>query len=346
MRKRIIAVVLAGLMVFSTGCSTNVSVDPETGVVALDGVPVNELLEGADLDALGGTDAGETTEADAPAEDGEQPLPLQVKDGVDVVAVFADGKAQQLDLPKAPEGDEDNALKIDTIWIFYSDNTFDQYAESPQGYEIYSTGTYSFKDGGDFIIGDEEDGTIVFTRKKKALNGKPGLVDYDNTFENEIGSLGFESLYGPGDEGKEVEAIWADDNQLMYVKDGVTYHLDAFWIMFTDKTFKQYALIDDDIKLYSSGTYEFGEDGDFHFIGFEENSGTITLTYDYNILHEALGDKEVEPVTYDIKSLGLSCLFEKMPEELPDVPEVSEVSKDAGDSEESEESEGAEESAE
>ncbi len=45
MKKKILALLLAGVMVLSTGCSANVSVDPDTGVVYVDGVPANEILK-------------------------------------------------------------------------------------------------------------------------------------------------------------------------------------------------------------------------------------------------------------------------------------------------------------
>ncbi len=52
MMRRVTALLLAGAMVLTTGCSANVSVDPDTGVVFVDDVPVNELLD--DLDDTDG----------------------------------------------------------------------------------------------------------------------------------------------------------------------------------------------------------------------------------------------------------------------------------------------------
>jgi thiol-disulfide isomerase/thioredoxin/ribosomal protein L12E/L44/L45/RPP1/RPP2 len=75
MKKRIIAVLLAGLMVLSTGCSANVSVDPETGVVNVDGVPINELIKEADPDTfagLSGNNAVEEKNAGDQEDAGEQ----------------------------------------------------------------------------------------------------------------------------------------------------------------------------------------------------------------------------------------------------------------------------------
>lgn len=52
MKKRILALLLAGIMVLSAGCSANVSVDPDTGVVAIDGVPVNEIMKDLNADSV------------------------------------------------------------------------------------------------------------------------------------------------------------------------------------------------------------------------------------------------------------------------------------------------------
>ena len=60
MKKRLIAILMAGVMVLATGCSANVSVDPDTGVVSVNGMPVNELMKDLDPDMLKGS--GETGE--------------------------------------------------------------------------------------------------------------------------------------------------------------------------------------------------------------------------------------------------------------------------------------------
>lgn len=205
------------------------------------------------------------------------------------------------------------------MWIYYSDDTFVQYAEGPDGYEPFSTGTYSFKEDGDFVLEEDGDnGTIVINRNKKKTSLRSGLSDYNSTHEYELGTLGFEQLFGPGDEGKEVEVILGDDNQLIYTdEDGVLSHLDSVWIMFTDKSFKQFVFMDDDVKLYGSGTYEFDDTGDFKYTGIEGESGKITLTYDYNVQLDGEGKENVKSITYDIRSLGLTCFYEKKPDTEP-----------------------------
>ena len=74
------------------------------------------------------------------------PLPPHIKEQADVVAVFAGIEKQPVRLENQPEEDQ----KVDTVWIYYSDNTFDQYAELRHEFELFSTGKYSFTGGGSF----------------------------------------------------------------------------------------------------------------------------------------------------------------------------------------------------
>ena len=64
MKKRLIAILMAGVMVLATGCSANVSVDPDTGVVSVDGTPVNELMKDLDPDMLKGSDKADEDNTD------------------------------------------------------------------------------------------------------------------------------------------------------------------------------------------------------------------------------------------------------------------------------------------
>ncbi|MCR5789131.1 MAG: TlpA family protein disulfide reductase [Lachnospiraceae bacterium] len=62
MTKRIMTVILAGILLLSAGCSATVSVDPDTGVVSVEGIPINEIMKGIDPDVL--STAPGTDEAD------------------------------------------------------------------------------------------------------------------------------------------------------------------------------------------------------------------------------------------------------------------------------------------
>ena len=61
MKRRLIAILMAGVMVLATGCSANVSVDPDTGVLSIDGKPVNELMKNIDPDVLKGVSGSENS---------------------------------------------------------------------------------------------------------------------------------------------------------------------------------------------------------------------------------------------------------------------------------------------
>ena len=61
MKRKLIAILMAGIMILVTGCSANVSVDPDTGVVSVDGTPVNEIMKNIDPDVLKGVSGSENS---------------------------------------------------------------------------------------------------------------------------------------------------------------------------------------------------------------------------------------------------------------------------------------------
>ena len=259
--------------------------------------------------------------APAFAEDGSDDalpvIPFSKDEGVTVAAVFAGVEVQEIPGPDdAPEGLE--PVRVDTICIFYSDNTFDQYTETIFGYELYSTGTYSFRDDADFIISEEGgNGVIVIEREQIYSMEERKLVDNASTEEYDMDTLSFVQLFGPEDE-KEVEAIFGDTTMTLYEdEDGVLSKLDTVWLYFADGTFCDYVFLDKDIVLYCSGTYEFDEAGDFHILPLEEDYGTITLTFD-----QSMAGREGQTKTINLGAMGLTCLFEKYDADftLPELP--------------------------
>lgn len=74
MKRRLIAILMAGIMILATGCSANVSVDPDTGVLSIDGTPVNELMKNIDPDTLKGLSGSENgiEENDTDEENGNE----------------------------------------------------------------------------------------------------------------------------------------------------------------------------------------------------------------------------------------------------------------------------------
>lgn len=252
------------------------------------------------------------TEADA----GTMSLPPFVRDDAKVVAVFAAGQVQQMpasaeevpaDAPGAPAGDP-KPLMLDTIWIYYEDNTFVQFAEVRNlQYEPFSAGDYHFNDNGSFFIDPStENGTIVIERKLKY--SKNGPAEYSSSHEYKLGTLGFSQLYGPTDE-REVEAIFCKANAFPYTdENGVVIHLDSILLFFTDGSFSVYAIMqNNEAVAAASGTYAFDETGDFAMPPTEKDNGKITLTIADSINEGIIGTSTV----YDLGTLGIKPLFQK-----------------------------------
>ncbi len=67
MKKRLFALLMAGVLVFSTGCSVNISFDPNTGSITLDTVQSDKSAEDK-----GSEDSDEKADEDAKAEDADE----------------------------------------------------------------------------------------------------------------------------------------------------------------------------------------------------------------------------------------------------------------------------------
>lgn len=233
------------------------------------------------------------------------PLPPHIKEQADVVAVFAGIEKQPFRLENQPEEDQ----KVDTVWIYYSDNTFDQYAELRHEFELFSTGKYSFTEGGSF--GPEgKDGSIVIERTQKYSLETGRLADYSSSHEYKLGSLGFTQIYGP-ETGKEIEAI-TGDNKLIEYKDeaGVRTRLDSIWLYFTDGTFVDYVFLRGEVVANGLGTFYFDRGGDFHVIPTEEDQGVVQLSWE-----KSLTGLAGEIRTYDLSTWS-EFLYEKHDPEL------------------------------
>ena len=266
--------------------------------------------------------AEETPMEPAPAEAPPQQPQLPYLKEADVAAVFAGAEAQPAPAPEVPETPSAPANdaapenqpparqepgKLDTIWIFYTDGTFDQYAEIDNAFRYFSNGTYFFRDGGDFHIStDGEEDLIVINRTHKYSAETKEIAEYESSHEYRLGTLGYRQIYAPDDQ-KKISAIFGDDRTEEYTDEtGVTRYLDTFWIFYGDSAFDQYVFLNDDITLFSTGSYSFDEIGDFHFQMEDANHGTITLQFDRTM--DTLSPKEK---TCDLNSLGLTCLYER-----------------------------------
>ena len=251
----------------------------------------------------------------ADGNDSAPPLPPFVKKDVKIVSIFANAEAQPMQImPGAPE------VMLDSVWIYYSDNTFDQYAEIPQGYVLFSTGTYSLLDGADFVLGKADgDGSIVIERSQKYSPETGALADYSSSHKYQLGTLGYAQLFGP-DSGGEVEAVFIDSYRTLY-KDAndVVKGLDTIWIYFEDGSFRDFVFLDGNVVFNGSGSYAFDDAGDFHILPYEEDYGTITHTWDVDGSVVDLGGQSQ---TFNLGEMGLTCLFVKYDPNLtyPELP--------------------------
>lgn len=239
------------------------------------------------------------------------PLPPHIKDGVSVVAIFAAAGVHPIQGPDGAPEDREPVL-ADAILLFFSDNTFDQYVETPLGYELYSAGTYSFKEDGDFILSEDgnEDILVIEINRQLSMDGRQ-LAEVSISGEHALGADHLGQLFEP-DDGKEVEAVFADDHVAIHRDENdVISHLDAIWVYFTDGTFAEYAFLNDEVVKYGSGAYKLNDAGDFHILPEEEDYGTITQTWE-----ESMGGFTGESLTFDLGTTGLTCLYEKQDADL------------------------------
>ena len=107
--------------------------------------------------------------------------------GKDVSAIFSG-------IDKQPSGGSDEM--VDTIWIYYDNGTFYQYAEIDKEMILFSQGNYHFENNGNFIDGqkDSSKGQIVINRNKKYQYGK-GLLDYSSLHTYDLYALGFKCIW-------------------------------------------------------------------------------------------------------------------------------------------------------
>ena len=231
------------------------------------------------------------------------------KKGIDVVAVFAGIDKQPI---TEEDGDKDN---VDTIWVYYSDNTFEQFALVDDKSVLFSIGTYELSGGEDFIYDgqDKNGGTITINRTKK-YDSVRGLVDHESSHTYELYTLGFTQLYAPDSPRKIVTIFSGPDKQPFKEIDQddnetENERIDTWWIYYDDGSLEQYAEVHDKLELFSVGTYEFKDNGGFNYQQDEEEHGVITINrtkkyqdgkglVDYESSHD-----------YDLSTLGFDQLF-------------------------------------
>ena len=219
-----------------------------------------------------------------------------------VTAVFAKEDAQAY---TEADGDKE---KLDTIWIYYSDGTFEQFVELDDEIALFSMGTYALTEGGDFVFEDNESVVNITIRRSHKFRG--GLLEeYLSEHTYDLGSLGFDQLYAYENDSKRVEAVFYGHEKQPFVEsDGEREMLDTVWIYFSDMTFEQYAWIDDVMVLFSTGTYVFADGGDFLYESQEENFGDIVISRKEKYQAGKGLSSHESTHTYDLNSLGFVVL--------------------------------------
>ena len=117
-------------------------------------------------------------------------LPEEIKSRADQVSATFVGIEVQ---PYKDEAGTETMLN--TVWIYFNDLHFEQYAFVDGAMQLFSTGNYELSEGAHFEFGpdDKDVGEITITRTKKYQAGK-GLSDYSSTHTYELNTLGF-TLY-------------------------------------------------------------------------------------------------------------------------------------------------------
>ena len=114
---------------------------------------------------------------------------------------------------------------------------------------------------------DASNGQIIIRREKK-LNVN-GLEDYQSEHTYDLGTLGFTQLYAPNHDRKVAAVFYGCDKQPHLGSDGDQKNLDTWWIYYTDGTFEQFAIMDDDpadrVVLFSEGEYQLREGSSFAY---------------------------------------------------------------------------------
>lgn len=111
-------------------------------------------------------------------------------------------------------------------------------------------------------------------------------------------------------ETANVEAVFVKDEGQMFVQEnGSISMLDTAWVYYSNLTFEQYAIIDDEVKLFSQGTYRFEEGSDFDPSNSEKDLISITRSTKYNA-QNGLQPYQSEHL-YDLYNLGYTQILNR-----------------------------------
>ena len=280
------------------------------GAGAGTGTTTADIQNETTLEASASVQSATASEASASAAskadfDSSKAFEVRKKD-TNVAAVFMGNDLQPL---KKADGE---TLKTDTVWIYYDDMTFDQFANVNGKMEGFSAGTYEFVNGDDFNYEGEDDnnGEIIIRRYLKYQDGK-GVTDYSSEHTYVLETLGYHKAHAVKDnESKKAVSIFAAPGKQKYNdKNGEEKMLDTTWIFYDDMTFEQFVMKDDNVETFSKGTYAFENGGDFIYEDGEKNNGKITIICNkrYEDGKELTGHSSTN--TYELNTLELDQLY-------------------------------------
>ena len=185
------------------------------------------------------------------------------KTNIEVAAMFA-----APDIQPYTEADGNKEM-LDSIWIYYTNGTFEQFADIDGSVLLFSAGTYELLNEANFVYEntDSGNGQIIIRREKKLSAN--GLESYQSEHTYDLGTLGFTQLYAPNHDRKVAAVFYGCDKQPYVESDGDQEMLDTWWIYYTNGTFEQFAIMDDDpadkVVLFSEGEYQLREGSSFAY---------------------------------------------------------------------------------
>ena len=243
--------------------------------------------------------AGAFAQAPEPA-----PLPplvtVRPAPDVDVAAVFA----QKNNQPFTRESGR--IVNLDSIWIYFTDGTFDQFVLIDDLPVLFSQGNYRFENGGSFIFApDAKDfGDIVISRTMK-YDALKGLVPYESEHTYALNTLGFNQLYPGKDVGKKLVAFFVGPAKQPF-RDGM---IDSYWLYFDDSSFRQFACVLGSPIPFSEGTYALADGSSFNYEEDESDFGQITITRTMKFQEGKNYAAYASEHTYELNTLGFSLLI-------------------------------------
>ena len=210
-------------------------------------------------------------------------------------------------------GENGNEKPLDSVMIYLSDGSFEQYTIMNDDCTPYSSGYYLLAEDGRFA--PDADGVSsggITMEFNKAYDADEGLTEVFETEETALDSL-FASGYqyiGGHDENKDIAQIYLGSKKQSYTNaKGVELMLNTVWVYYTDGSFEQYAVIKDRVELFSAGTYELGEGAGFKLFDEPEANSTITINRNYKYV-EGSGLQDYESShTYQLGSIGFDSLY-------------------------------------